>query len=529
VRQVPVTLDLSDLGYATEEQVTQHAVNVKDFGAVGDGVTDDTDAIQAAIDSLTDESGPGGGLGGGTVLVPVGVYKVSSPLTVGAVGDYVSGLRLKGASIYSTIIQPTDAFGSASVVKFINARHCAVEDLGIHGDADTPPRSMIQFHRDTPGSGAPAITANKVTRVALGKFIEGDSGEYMVDGIRVTCAVGQDGNNDFNVFKDFNICGFTGIGISYEGKESVCNKIVGGQISVGPVAVSQQGGSLTAIGLSTGEIHDCEFDFLDPFTATYTQATTLIGVDSEADLSDAGSFIRTTDTNYVDINVTGYTRYGSEADLDVIDFNSHHAKFSMSDSRLQLGQADQRANFTSDTSYVQFTGVSHGLDGINYAGDLIIVGGHEYTTCTKTPDGAATLTQIGGVNDSWAAFTPTLSGTGWAIGDGTITGRYKVIGKTVFWRIAVVFGGTSTFGASDSPEFSLPVDMQAATQGVVDVFATDAGTASYALGGRYEGVDTVVAYVAGVNGLIDEVTATAPFTWVSTDRMELAGVYETDA
>jgi hypothetical protein len=47
-------------------------VNVKDFGAVGDGVANDTAAIQAAISA------------GGNVDFPAGTYKITSPLTVGA-------------------------------------------------------------------------------------------------------------------------------------------------------------------------------------------------------------------------------------------------------------------------------------------------------------------------------------------------------------------------------------------------------------------------------------------------------------
>lgn len=45
--------------------------NVKDFGAVGDGVTDDTAAMQAAIDAAS-------AAGGGTVFVPTGTYIVSA-------------------------------------------------------------------------------------------------------------------------------------------------------------------------------------------------------------------------------------------------------------------------------------------------------------------------------------------------------------------------------------------------------------------------------------------------------------------
>lgn len=49
-------------------------VSVKDFGAAGNGVADDTAAIQAAINSLPTT--------GGTIDFPLGIYKVSSGITV---------------------------------------------------------------------------------------------------------------------------------------------------------------------------------------------------------------------------------------------------------------------------------------------------------------------------------------------------------------------------------------------------------------------------------------------------------------
>ena len=66
-------------------------VNVKDFGAKGDGVTDDTKAIQAAFDSLAKKAmggrfGPGGAYHSSMpeVVFPVGIYIISDTINVGA-------------------------------------------------------------------------------------------------------------------------------------------------------------------------------------------------------------------------------------------------------------------------------------------------------------------------------------------------------------------------------------------------------------------------------------------------------------
>ncbi|MBP3360836.1 MAG: hypothetical protein J6N52_08290 [Clostridia bacterium] len=52
----------------SEEFIYDVELNVKDFGAVGDGVTDDYPAIQAAIEKVND-------FGGGIVYIPDGVYR----------------------------------------------------------------------------------------------------------------------------------------------------------------------------------------------------------------------------------------------------------------------------------------------------------------------------------------------------------------------------------------------------------------------------------------------------------------------
>lgn len=68
--------------------------SVKDFGAVGDGIADDTASMQAAVNSLTK---------GGILLLPAGTYKISDTLHV------PQGTIIQGAGLHSVVINMTDS------------------------------------------------------------------------------------------------------------------------------------------------------------------------------------------------------------------------------------------------------------------------------------------------------------------------------------------------------------------------------------------------------------------------------------
>lgn len=70
----------------------RETVSVKDFGAVGDGVTDDTTAIQTALNEAFNA-------GGGVVFVPAGTYKINKPLIVR------TNTVLEGTGFASKIVQ----------------------------------------------------------------------------------------------------------------------------------------------------------------------------------------------------------------------------------------------------------------------------------------------------------------------------------------------------------------------------------------------------------------------------------------
>lgn len=98
--------------YAYAEKNTS---DVKTYGATGDGVTDDTTAIQAAINAIN-------AAGGGTVFFPAGTYKITATLSL------LENVRLFGhaAKIDYTAIPKTYTSGVA------NADTVAVRALGTY-------------------------------------------------------------------------------------------------------------------------------------------------------------------------------------------------------------------------------------------------------------------------------------------------------------------------------------------------------------------------------------------------------------
>ncbi len=95
--------------------------NVKQYGAVGDGSTDDTTAIAAAITAAS---------AGGVVFFPVGNYKISSPLTLNG-----ANTALMGVGAGSTIIAAAGFSGTQMIL--CSAANTGVWDLAITGGPST--------------------------------------------------------------------------------------------------------------------------------------------------------------------------------------------------------------------------------------------------------------------------------------------------------------------------------------------------------------------------------------------------------
>lgn len=105
--QVSYTPPFVDSVTTNVEDKLAQTVSVKDFGAVGDGVTDDTVAIQAALDAIASKSSSSIG---GTVFVPSGRYLITAPL-----GMWV-GTSIEGETSGLVGIAPNPNTGTTFVV-----------------------------------------------------------------------------------------------------------------------------------------------------------------------------------------------------------------------------------------------------------------------------------------------------------------------------------------------------------------------------------------------------------------------------
>lgn len=90
--------------YNIDVAILTEVFNVKHYGAVGNGIVDDTVAIKAAITALL-------AVGGGALYFPSGTYRVTSTLTI-----KLTGATVRGAQVYgngpSSIINYTPADGT---------------------------------------------------------------------------------------------------------------------------------------------------------------------------------------------------------------------------------------------------------------------------------------------------------------------------------------------------------------------------------------------------------------------------------
>lgn len=132
-----------------------------------------------------------------------------------------------------------------------------------------------------------------------------------------------------------------------------------------------------------------------------------------------------------------------------------------------------------------------------------------------------------GGTGAWTPYTPALGGSGWAIGNGSTSGAYIQIGKTVYFRAVVLFGSTSSYSTTADPTVTLPVtcntDSTSHAQMNLRMIRNTVG--------NYQGLilfnaTWIALYYLGNGFTWSGIRSTTPATWQSGDVWWMNGFYE---
>lgn len=196
--------------------------NVKDYGAKGDGVTDDTNAIKAVLNTLV------GGVGG-IVYFPFGTYIVSETIMVGG------NVTICGDGVFNTILKLADNSNCDVISNDENTvmYYVSIHDIGIDGNAkNNLSGSGILLHNVSDSQiynvrianfkkDGIHLTANdySLSPMIFNCYIRGD------DGYTTGSGIFSDGAVTDLIVSDIDIgwCGTAGINLSATNGSSIIN------------------------------------------------------------------------------------------------------------------------------------------------------------------------------------------------------------------------------------------------------------------------------------------------------------------
>jgi len=409
--------------------------NVRAFGAAGDGVTDDTAAIQAAIDSgVTALHFPGGTYNLGTLGGSVVVFDIANR----------SGIR----------------FVANGAVTFT----CAFA-------ADDTRPIIFRF------AGCSGFRFE-------GNFSFTDSIGYDADAYGVKAFVFGDTNQDF----EFESVAFSGLlsGVEVAGtadSRSVTN--IRANIKATNVYYvlncQQNGDDIDA------DIHatNCRREYFVYGVRNHRIRLTIVNkhIGNASLITSYEGFVNKTEDITIDmtnvwaadpkrdtLGIMHQTLTGSGVTPGIENISvkySIHAAQSTDSATLSPvylsayinGGAELTTGVNSRTTFLKLDGTTNGRYRWDlHAGYALTSGlgkGVAYWPNTARLSGAALNVMH---RSNTFSFTPTLGGTGWALGDGTSVGQYTINndGDSIYVWGRIVFGSTSTYGAGAPPSIRLP-------------------------------------------------------------------------
>lgn len=282
--------------------VPGEGMSVKDYGAVGDGTTDDTAAINAALDAAATI--------GRTVVFPksTSYYKITDALTP------PSGTSIRGAGKDSEIRQATQF---KPVFDLFNVDNCTISDIYLVNGSGPPGSAGGSFRGDSQYAYSAGVWTNGSRHHLSNLYIKDFAMGVYFAATNSAGTVNNDGNQRFNnVARDLEIVGANhGIlflcqtGLTIDGLYS--HDHVDSSAGSNPMHAIYGTGTATLysnqvsvsncvnINQSTGAAY--QFKFINGLTLSNLQAKTCGGLFNGIDLNDVvGSGLVATGCTLVD-------------------------------------------------------------------------------------------------------------------------------------------------------------------------------------------------------------------------------------
>jgi hypothetical protein len=371
---------------AVQEALRDIHYNVKGYGAVGDGTTDDTDAIQAAFDAAS---------AGQIVYFPLGTYLVSDSLTL------TKSLRIMGARHFTagSRIKCAAGFPADYVLSFEGTSAAIIRDADVYG---------ISFDGSSVAGVLGAIYC-KAVRTSHFQFLYAQN---FADGAFLTMESpsGTGAGTTLNTIINPSVVNcFKGIRFLGAGASDFCtrNTIMGGNIAGKGSGVS--GG----IGIEIGDASNTVVDTIGIFGTNVGSFE--IGIDVHGDFSRLDCWTEGNGTGCVINSTAGSTVFLGPSFVDGLTNNGANAIGFLADGRHFMSRPTTPSALSSgDNNNYAFTTGFHVLRlQANAAGSTItgIAGGYNGAEISIVNISANNLT-VANASTNSDEGNRILSGTG---------------------------------------------------------------------------------------------------------------------
>jgi hypothetical protein len=461
----------------TLQEKIRESVSVKDFGAVGDGSTDDTAEIQAAIDAVF-------AAGGGTLFFPPGNYLhitqlvFKNEITYVGYGWGATRLTYTGTDDQVVIQNPL----STLVPLTAFSTDASIHVHGIYFNAS----SINSLRANVFDTGSTFLTfhdcffASDEIGVALSQSELVDFYRCYFAGAKVGLWLINDSVRTANTRSYFtnrigvHSCQFNG--------------------GAGYIGIADDGGSVHAV-------NDCNFNA----GSTYIRSTA-----NHALLVRGGEFESADTTGILFATTTWQGAASPASDLATID----------------------GAFFTDGASVPVLTIQASGVGTLNYNNNYHDTAGAVYSGINNVTQiraignyqaGAGTATTNLNTDFDAVFFQPvwTAASVNPAIGNGSINGSFSRTGRRVSYTVILTIGTTTTLGTGNWL-FSIPQNADSYND-IGPSFYVVAGAVYVGIARMNTGTDLITCYAA--SNTANGVQSTVPAAWVNSNTLEFTIEY----